>query len=350
MKQCDFLSRETGYELEQGTKFILDIIRICLASGVMLGHGFYAYDLTFLRDDTYFPAIQSLSVVGFFWLSGFLMSYSVMARRENYNCWKFLAHKAKRIIPEYWTCILVVYIIDRVHIYLAPDKYAFYEAFNIKTCAYNMFMLQGMPIETVGVFADIFGSARPLWTISVQWWFWILVAVVFMFMFNSNINIMEMVVACIVFIFGMAITNNFLILFFLGMLSFFLYKKLSKRVAMVSGCIFATLFIIYGHFIRQAYSASTFVLISLLLTCVLSAVKDMHIRTHRRLRIISEMTFEVYCIHYSVNLLLMDCFTWGEKAKFGIGILMSCIISTMVYFGLRFAKICAVRMKGQKMA
>ena len=114
-----------GNTLEPGTKVILDLLRIFLIGCVVLGHGFYAYGLTIFKNDEYFPAIQSLAVVGIFWLSGFLTAYQIMNRKDNYKISSFVLHKAKRVIPEYWACILFIIAIDKLHINLSMPRFKY---------------------------------------------------------------------------------------------------------------------------------------------------------------------------------------------------------------------------------
>ena len=63
----------------------LNILRIIAAACVVLGHGFSIFKIGPLQDTKYFPNIQSLAVLVFFILSGFLTSFSLRKGKYTYK-------------------------------------------------------------------------------------------------------------------------------------------------------------------------------------------------------------------------------------------------------------------------
>lgn len=54
--------------------FVLDFLRVLASQAVLLGHCFNMYGVTPLKDQTYFPFIQTMGVVLLFAMSGILFA------------------------------------------------------------------------------------------------------------------------------------------------------------------------------------------------------------------------------------------------------------------------------------
>ena len=124
----------------------LDIIRISAALFVLVGHSFSFYQLSILKDQAFFPYIQNIGVVLFFLLSGFLSAYTLTNKNKNHDyCFKeYFIHKVLRVYKEYLPALFLIAIIDAISIFINGERYAYYQAFNIKQFIGNLLMLHNM--------------------------------------------------------------------------------------------------------------------------------------------------------------------------------------------------------------
>jgi len=325
-----FDNRKAG--LENGIKIYLDVVRIVAAVLVLLGHSFYAYGISVLKDDTYFPPVQSIAVVAFFWLSGFLMAYQFMNWGDDFSIKEFTIHKIRRIIPEYWICLLAVLGVDYLHLWMKPDGYNYGEAFNGLTFIGNMFFLQGVPIDGIGTKIQIFGSARPLWTLPVQWWFYFATASVYIVVKRKKIRITDLLFSAFIILLGIVLLKEFGFIFALGIIGYFLYGKISKCLGGLMGLGSGILFLAYEYLTRQVFSNYSVLLFSISLIGWAAFFRDSHYIPPKWLRSAGLISFELYLIHYSVIDYISDILEdFNALFKFSLGIAISIIVSIAIF-------------------
>lgn len=107
----------SNHSLSPDAVIFFDGLRFFLALIVVIGHGFgFFFDYWDGFFPNKFPYIQSIAVVGFFFVSGFLISISVLAKTKN-NDGSFRSYMVDRFARIYCTlipCILFVAIVDYV--------------------------------------------------------------------------------------------------------------------------------------------------------------------------------------------------------------------------------------------
>jgi peptidoglycan/LPS O-acetylase OafA/YrhL len=164
----------------------LDIIRILASQMVVLGHGVRFNGIFPYMGPPSFPYIQKMAVVIFFFLSGFLITTSVIkkTRIREFSFLEYFCERFARIYSAVIPCLLLILIFDFFFQILMPDTYGYYESFNIKTLLGNLFMLQNYP-HLFNIAS--FGSARPLWTLAIEWWIYMLFGLLFLFP-QKNLN------------------------------------------------------------------------------------------------------------------------------------------------------------------
>ena len=157
--------------LGDGTSFYLDTLRAILSQLVLIGHAASFFGvMTFIHPPN-FPWIQSIAVIGFFWLSGFLICHSSLLRKQrskDYYFFDFFISRFARIYAGYVPALLFVFLIDWVFIELYPENYRFYESFSFEIAIKNVVMMQKFPIDFLRV--PMFGSASTWWTLGIEWW------------------------------------------------------------------------------------------------------------------------------------------------------------------------------------
>lgn len=184
---------KNGFQLNTGSSIILDLIRGLTAQIVVFGHSISFFGIFIFMHPPNFPWVQNIAVLIFFILSGLLISYSTINKIKNKNDYSFkhfFIDRFSRIYSAFIPGILFVFVIDFLSRKIQND-YLFDKAFNVKTFIGNLFMLQDYPLyDNLGkVLIDLgfdnflvnaipvpfkaitsFGSARPFWTIAIEWW------------------------------------------------------------------------------------------------------------------------------------------------------------------------------------
>ncbi len=322
----------------------LDVLRIFAAMIVLLGHSFSYYQMSVFKDQTYFPYIQNMGVVIFFLLSGFLLAYSIeMKNREHqYTFLLFFKHKAIRISKEYIPGLVFIAIIDAISIFVNKEAYIYYDWFNIKQFIGNVFMLQNMgPYAILGRWFIPFGSGRPLWTLSVEWWMYMLFGAIIIFVSNRvRISFPKLIVfggillmACEYLLAGRG--NGLGFVFALGILCYYSYDLISKSTAIVVFILSCLAYIVYGLWMKDAYTMLSFILLWVIFCCAIKmgAGKGEKSKRNAVLAFISKSTFMLYLLHYSIIDLIynanMNC---SSYLKFFAGIIISLILSFGAYY------------------
>lgn len=66
--------------MSKENSFFIDCVRVLASQLVLFGHSFSFFNVTLLKDQTYFAYIQNIGVVLLFAISGFLFSYTLKKR------------------------------------------------------------------------------------------------------------------------------------------------------------------------------------------------------------------------------------------------------------------------------
>lgn len=157
----------------------LDWVRILSAQAVVIGH----YGSWVGGDETLMGGrvpIQDLGVVVFFILSGYLIASTLnnkLAADPGYGFADFLIDRFSRIYVTFVPALVLVLVLDACS--AAYGSYLHAAAFNTYQFVGNLLMLQDFPL--FGILRRVapdagpwlvtsFGSARPFWTLAVEWW------------------------------------------------------------------------------------------------------------------------------------------------------------------------------------
>lgn len=143
-----------------------DFLRFSLAQVVLLGHGvgiFYDYWGGFFPHRVPYP--QQIAVVGFFVVSGFLISRSAMANFQyrGADATRYFVDRFARIYTTLIPSLIFVYLIDSLFANFFP-KAELLENLNPQTLLYNLLLIPSTPL----------GTMRPIWSLMFEWWIYIL--------------------------------------------------------------------------------------------------------------------------------------------------------------------------------
>ncbi len=147
---------------------LLDLIRGGSAQLVLIGH---TLSFFVVEESSKIPKIQNFGVMIFFVLSGFLISQTTIIKGVGYGFKTYIIDRFSRIYAAFLPALLLILLTD----FLVRHYTTVYDSsfqFTIKSFIANLFLLQNHPIAvTWGIGA--FGSARPFWTVSIEWIFYI---------------------------------------------------------------------------------------------------------------------------------------------------------------------------------
>lgn len=297
------------------------------------------------KDQTYFPYLQNIGVVIFFLLSGFLMALSLENKNQKheYTFLMFFKHKTIRISREYIPGLILIACIDYISILINAQDYGYYKWFNIEHFIGNIFMLQSMgPYAIFSKVLITFGSGRPLWCLSVEWWFYMLFGAAYIYIANKKKLTLSKILVLGVSIFmssGYLINgrgNGLGMVFTLGMLCYYSYYLIDNRKLSVMICLLSVmLYTVYGVVCKEAYTIYSFIILWIFLSASLRCTggNTCALKRNKVLAFISKSTFMLYLIHYSI---IDFIYTWqidlSIYSKFYIGIIISLLCSFLAYY------------------
>lgn len=161
----------------------LDMLRGVAAQFVVLAH---AIEMVFPHRSLGSAEIGQFGVSVFFLLSGFLITQAILDRAAagRFTLTEFMVSRFARIYAPLVPALLLVALLDAAM--LDWPHYAWRQDYGLGTALANLAMLQDFPLFQVlrrlGVaeqpwFFGPFGSGRPLWTISIEWWIYVSVGI-----------------------------------------------------------------------------------------------------------------------------------------------------------------------------
>lgn len=160
-------------KLSAGQSLTLDFMRAAASLFVLIGH---AWALTKSPTANY-AEIQTLGVVIFFVMSGFLITYTCIIR-NNYSFPEYFIDRFARIFTSLLPALLMVVFIDWIgRQNISNDNYS------IKTFLANALMIQFNPgldwFFGISMIPRL-GTNTPLWSIPIEWWLYMLFGVLYL--------------------------------------------------------------------------------------------------------------------------------------------------------------------------
>ncbi len=339
--------RKLSYE----SSIQLDVLRGGAAQLVVVGHGISFTGIAPYLGQPNFPWMQNIAVLVFFILSGFLITYSLAgkAKKDNYQYSNYLVDRAARIYTTFLPALIFVLCVDSVSILMSDSGYRYWSAFNVRTFVGNIFLLQDFP----GIQITSFGSARPFWTLAIEWWIYLFVGAVFFFTLKKR---SVMLLGCAVafsavplynFVGGRG--NGLFSYFLLGSVIYFLWSarlldKLSARTKLallVLGVVLAS-YRVTNTLVEYEPIFAVLLAINILLLIDLAPRLNLNTSFSVGAAFVAGYSYTLYLIHYSIYDFLVA--HWGEGLSvFFTGLLVSNLVAMMMgYFfeeqGSRYVK------------
>lgn len=271
------------YKLNKSSSAFIDIVRVISCEMVLIGHtlGFCGFQQQ--MRELKIPIIQSLAVSILFILSGFLTIYSAKNKGKEYSYKDFFKSRFVRIYSVLIPGLIFIFIIDKINIFLFPELYGHYPAFNKSTFISNIFMLQNFPIlNSISIFSKTtFGSGRPLWTLPIECFMYMIFGFVFYKLYNHKNKIVFILIAlfCAIvpyfnFVFGWG--NGLTFTWIIGMGVYLIVNKYKdKNVSRKTLLVFFCTSLILGYLrisnIKKAFGIDYDPIFSILIALTIAA-------------------------------------------------------------------------------
>ncbi len=325
--------------------------------------------------------VAGIGVYIFFLLSGFLISYSVFKKYNDpkYNFSTYFIDRFSRIYCAFLPAIVFVWILDSqilsVPITTPLEQLndldwlaSFSEKLNFYTGVGNILMMQDFPLFQVAraagvsdthLFIDTFGSGRPFWTISIEWWTYMLFGGIVLFHIRNRnpVTILSAIIVGFVAIeplyhFVGGPFQSLTMLWVLGMLACLLYLNMDRwqflpkeKMRWYAFTIFLfSLFLMLARAVTIHFDGLSSLLelqfgVYLALTVfsfLLVASKEYKLPTFisKVIRFTANYSYSLYLVHYTVLIHLYVRFPGHEYnlAFFGLAILASNIAAIILWY------------------
>ena len=248
----------------------------------------------------------------FFILSGFVITYSLDTKYDNeasrFKC--FLIDRFSRIYPPFLAALCFIFLLDSVSKVMPSGNYYHGAAFNLETFIGNVFMLQDFD---QGSYFSItsFGSGRPLWTVSLEWWIYLFVAYIFL-VSNQHVNKM-LLLPILVFLSIEPLNNLFLgrgvglfMVWVLGALCYYIYRnKMLAEFSKINIFLFFLFFFMKSvDAVRgtEGYSLEFSFYLAGAFICLIEILNRLNFPNYLRsfATIFASFSYSLYLIHYSI--------------------------------------------------
>ncbi len=171
--------KKFSYSLTPSQSIWIDLIRAASAQGVLIGH--LLFGTNFLSKEKYhfLFGLASYCVLIFFILSGFLICLSII-NKQNYTFKLFFIDRFTRIYTAYLPSLIFIFFLDFISSKIVNKPFLI--KLYIQEFIGNLFMMQEFPVLMLLhkltnnnlFYSPYFGTALPLWTLSVEWWLYML--------------------------------------------------------------------------------------------------------------------------------------------------------------------------------
>jgi peptidoglycan/LPS O-acetylase OafA/YrhL len=306
------------YKLENGSSIFLDLIRGVSAQIVVVGHGLSFFGILKLLHEPNFPWMQNIAVLIFFLLSGFLITYSTVRKilnGGNYSFSHYFADRFSRIYTAFIPSLIFVLILDLISISLDPALYSYTQAFDIKTFVGNLFMLQDYPLFhfASSFIVTSFGSARPFWTLAIEWWIYLSFGYLLLVILKKNkasfLNILVLSFFSVVPIFNLIIGrgNGLTTYWLFGSLVYIvstldILNGLNKNIKIILILITTGLALVRAYIKMEAYDPIFAFLLAVVLWLVIDFYKNKEYskNTIKLIKYNASFSYTLYLVHYSI--------------------------------------------------
>jgi peptidoglycan/LPS O-acetylase OafA/YrhL len=322
-------------KLTSSSSVSLDLIRAISAQLVFVGHLLSFYQIYGGNPNDFL--MQQLGVLVFFMLSGFLISYSISNKTEDYTYKEFVIDRFARIFIAFIPALFVIAGLDLLSNKLYGSAI---ENMDVRTFIGNVLMLQDFPHQSKLLIFGIqwdnitsLGTGRPLWTVAIEWWIYLFFG--FVMLKKRPYNVLSILAFC--FLLYVPIDNVFgkgdglSIVWFTGALIFYLLKRNFLGQPKETGVVIFVLLVACAsrlYFNNHDFydTGFGFLLVTILfLSLVRTQSRPISILLKFRspVNTLAAYSFSLYLLHYTIIVFVMNMKLgmnkWAEMALIFIG-------------------------------
>lgn len=292
----------------------------------MVGHGISFTGIAPYLKQPNFPWMQNIAVLVFFILSGFLITCSLVgkAKNDDYQYFNYFVDRSARIYTTFLPALVFVFCIDLLSIFLDESGYKYWSAFDAKTFVGNLFLLQDFP----GLLITSFGSARPFWTLAIEWWIYLFVGALFFFIIKKRSFAL---LACVVVFSVVPIYNlvggrgNGLFSYWLfGSAIYFLWASrfldqvsTKAKIALLTLCVALAAYRVMDTLVEYEPIFAVLLAINILLFIDLAPRMSLSKAFSGGAAFVAGYSYTLYLVHYSIYDFLVT--HWGQ----GVGVFIT---------------------------
>lgn len=346
------------YSLNKNESIYLDFIRVLASQLVLVGHAISYFSIATYFHQPNFPWMQNIAVVIFFILSGFVITYSTNKKASSgvYSFKLYSIDRYSRIFAAFIPALLFVVSLDFISQSISQADYRYFEAFNLPTFIANLFMLQDYPLSGF----TSFGSARPFWTISIEWWIYLFFGYVY-FIVNGTQKLNAKTLVLLAF-FAIIPCYNLIggrggalsLYWILGMLLCLIYPhykllKLARGWKVIFAISLIALAIARQYLIISAYDVTFALILSLFILVSMDLISSLNLNKIFAIvvKFFASYSFTLYLVHYSIlDFIASHYIEHNPYILFIIGFIISNLIAICI---ARFTEIKLTPILKQKL-
>lgn len=360
-KQCQLMRTKVKFELDENQKYFLHLGRALASQAVVVGHAASFFNVLPLTRPPHFFYIQNLGVIFFFFLSGFIITYSchIKTSTGRYSFEEFIFDRLFRLQIVVIPVLFFIFITDYFFLNIIGISGEYAKNINIQSFFGNILFLQDYPKEILhrifGVHlfsAPMFGTGRPLWTLAIEFWIYVFFGYIVL---NKNKRITLFSLSSILFAISVPVVlynanfgrgSGLSFIWFYGALAMLYFKSREEysktHPALILGLIVCLIFsaydIAHGNF--TGYSFQTNVIFGTILLLLITLFSNVKINlwnreTKRIIDFSASYSFTLYLTHYTILDWLYRIYSVKQEKPllfFFSGIIISNIISIFIAY------------------
>lgn len=314
--------------------FLLDLTRYFLASIVVLGHGFGLFLGYF---DGFFPEVfphpQSIAVVCFFFLSGYLIVGSQVRKVSNgvSSLRQYLFDRTARVYITLVPSLVFVALVDCVFHNRLQIKTDFSENLGAIVFIKNLLLIPSVP----------FGTMRPVWSLMYEWWIYLLFAGVFFVGSNRALGLVLSLAGlyCVMRMGFNGDVGHIWIIWSLGGVCAYVRPSAFWAYCSRRSLIVISLLLLFGagyiYFrTKDAYNLSAGVLLSIFMFISVCGNVELQVSSKvvRVVRGLAGFSFTLFLTHYTVLFYAKKYFELDGWVGLVVGFFVSNLIAYIIAF------------------
>jgi len=355
------VSKDKVFRLSDSSSLLLNFLRGLAAQAVVIGHG-----ISYFGVSDKLPNIQNSAVVIFFILSGIVIPYSTfnkLAKSPHHSFASYFLDRFSRIYTGFVPALFFVLCVDVLSKFLFGAGYAYSDSLNTHTFLGNLLMFQDHPLQglirgvlSLKIFSPLyflmpitsFGSARPFWTVAIEWWIYLLFGWVVLRKDNRNgrpfIFLFILFILLIVPVFNWlnGRGNGLSMMWFMGLLVYIFLSRFAIDLSKLEFLFLVTLFLfcsfawLFNSSNNNVYNPAFAGSLALILYLALSSLQSNGIVIPRALESTivfnADISYMLYLVHYT---LLDILYVWrgaGGWTSVLMGFFLSNLVAVVMYF------------------